>query len=275
MQLAGATIDGKESVSETLIGKSSKSLIVKPTSASKRVVVVANAGGLADDISIDLAPRQVLRAPPTLPDFAGFIEASRRGDVNALGEYLRAGIDVNAKDEAGRTALTYAASRDEQETVSFLLTKGADANSRDSQGYTALMHATQAGKKGSVVRLMKADGARFDMVIAEKRFTPLHLVASQGWDDVINFIAIRPEVEINSRDYAGRTPLMLAARQGYFSTVIVLHALNADLTNQDLRGYNAYSHADCRRDDTGKNIIDWLVKHDVKRIDCKPEDFDR
>lgn len=51
---------------------------------------------------------------------------------------LRHGTDVNARNNVGRTALTWAAYVNDAEIVALLTNAGADVNARDDKGETAL-----------------------------------------------------------------------------------------------------------------------------------------
>lgn len=64
---------------------------------------------------------------------------------DAIQNLLAGGVDVNARDEHGRTPLMRAASLGRVEVVRVLLDAGADINSMDNEGWTALMYASARG----------------------------------------------------------------------------------------------------------------------------------
>jgi ankyrin repeat protein len=66
--------------------------------------------------------------------------AAQRGDRDTVEELLRRGIDPNAFDESGDTALAYAAAAEQFDVVKLLLAHGADVNAQDESkaGDTAL-----------------------------------------------------------------------------------------------------------------------------------------
>ncbi|KAL5495278.1 hypothetical protein ACEPAI_741 [Sanghuangporus weigelae] len=83
-----------------------------------------------------------------------------KGDVQELGAFIgsHAGIDVNAIDEYGFTALHLACDRGNVESVKVLLRKGADASLKDSDGLSALELAEEAGHE-YIVALLRTSQA--------------------------------------------------------------------------------------------------------------------
>lgn len=74
-----------------------------------------------------------------------FLRSAEKGDVISVELFLAAGMDPNAKDQYGGTALRYAASRGHVAIVQALLDKGADVNVKDNDGFTPLRYATRNG----------------------------------------------------------------------------------------------------------------------------------
>lgn len=110
-------------------------------------------------------------------------EAARRGDVARLSALLRQGAAVDARDQAGLTALMHAAS---PETARVLLRAGADVNASTPSGWTALMQAA-AGGSVETVRLLLGAGASLD---ARDRLwgTPLDVASQRGQTDVVQLL---------------------------------------------------------------------------------------
>lgn len=103
--------------------------------------------------------------PAEISAFDTFIEAAAAGDIEAVRRSLRAGVDVNARDEAGYTALMLASASGRVAMVKFLLAHGANCALKDSAGFTALQHAQKA-KEGAVVVVLR--GAKSPSSIREK-----------------------------------------------------------------------------------------------------------
>ena len=83
-------------------------------------------------------------APGSLDD--QLISAARNGDMAAVQQLIQQGVNIEAKDSAGNTALIYAAGWGRTDVVKLLLEKGANIEARDARrGWTALINAAWAG----------------------------------------------------------------------------------------------------------------------------------
>ena len=83
-----------------------------------------------------------LRHDPSL------LTASRKGDVQLVKQLIRKGVDVNAQNREGQTALIEAVrgnTRHRDDIVKILLSRGANITPRDSSGLTALSWAAIHG----------------------------------------------------------------------------------------------------------------------------------
>jgi ankyrin repeat protein len=74
-----------------------------------------------------------------------FFKAVNEGDRELVSSFIKAGIDINAKEDDGRTALLIAAEKGDAGMAALLADSGADVNARDVDGYTALMYAAYKG----------------------------------------------------------------------------------------------------------------------------------
>lgn len=81
------------------------------------------------------------------------IAAARRGHAQIVGMLLEEGCNVNATDTSGRTALIYAAREGFPPVVKLLLRGGADASIADRRGQTALDYA-KAAKQDGIVEML-------------------------------------------------------------------------------------------------------------------------
>jgi ankyrin repeat protein len=89
---------------------------------------------------------------------ANWERAIKQGDVEAVKEFLRSGIDIDALDRYGQTALMLAAHHGHGEIVELLVEHGADLNVTAKYTLSALMLAVVAGHK-NIARLLARAGA--------------------------------------------------------------------------------------------------------------------
>jgi len=83
------------------------------------------------------------------------VKDNNLNDVNRL---IREGVDVNAVDQEGRTALWYAAARGHVRCATALLDAKADMDKADNYGYTPLWCASYNGR-AECVRVTRLCGS--------------------------------------------------------------------------------------------------------------------
>jgi ankyrin repeat protein len=86
------------------------------------------------------------------------MRAALIGHAGAIADLLACGVEVNARDQYGRTALMEAAYGGHAEVVEALLKRGADVNATDDTGWTALMEAASKSRC-CAVRVLLSYGA--------------------------------------------------------------------------------------------------------------------
>lgn len=91
-------------------------------------------------------------------DAQSLIDAVQQDDISTIKTLLAKGVDVNAKDNYGATALMYAFQDGHSEIVKTLLDNGADVNAKDNNGKTALMAASLKGHS-EIVKTLLGKGA--------------------------------------------------------------------------------------------------------------------
>ncbi|MDE0077675.1 MAG: SUMF1/EgtB/PvdO family nonheme iron enzyme [Caldilineaceae bacterium] len=100
------------------------------------------------------APPAANTPPPLSPD--ALHNAAQAGDIEILKAAIATGVDVNARDSRGRTALMHAVDKGYLLLVSELLEALADVNVRALDGATALFMAAAHGHTEIIELLMKA-----------------------------------------------------------------------------------------------------------------------
>ena len=83
-----------------------------------------------------------------------FINNAREGNTGAVRLFVSAGINLEARDRAGQTALMAATLSNQPETVKLLLASAADPNAHDRYGGTALMTAAWNGNRDIALALI-------------------------------------------------------------------------------------------------------------------------
>jgi hypothetical protein len=88
-----------------------------------------------------------------------FRQAAETGDLHKMQEALGEQVDINSRDDEGRTALLRAALGGQTKAVKLLLARGADPNLADTNGLTPLQAATDGGR-AEIIAVLKRAGAR-------------------------------------------------------------------------------------------------------------------
>jgi ankyrin repeat protein len=199
-----------------------------------------------------------------------FVQSAEKGDLKAIQLFLSAGIDCNAQNAAGATALMaaskygridvvnklleqkanldargkqgvtalmLAAENGQVEIVKLLLNKNADPNLEDQTGWSALMKAVYQGSTGCVEALAARSRQEVNRAL---------LVAALTGHKEVAKILIDNGAEVDSRADDGRTPLMLAAGKGDNDFVSFLLKAGADPTLADKTGATATSLAEAK-----------------------------
>lgn len=187
-------------------------------------------------------------------------------------------VDVNARDEMGRTPLSTAAERGHEGVVKFLLAiDRVDVNAMDDADRTPLHNAIINHHKGVVKLLLATDkvdvnamdhadrtplhyavvygvqsflGLLFDTdkVLIDGRHpllqTPLFTASDEADAIIVKLLLSTNKVEVDARDCHGMTPLHNAARIGHDSIVRLLLATNkVDVNVKDKEGKTALTLA--------------------------------
>jgi ankyrin repeat protein len=158
-------------------------------------------------------------------------------------EALRDGASVNARDEAGRSALFWAAADGDQVMVRRLLARGANASVRSEYDETALASAADSGRLAVMEDLLAA-GARADQGTVHQS-TALHFAAAYGAEQPVSLLLSHGAIA-DARDADGRTPLMWAASKDEEAVLPAIRRLlkgGAKVNTVDVDGQSALMSA--------------------------------
>ncbi len=198
--------------------------------------------------------------------------AAIRGNLDGSAMALLAkGSDLNFRNQAGRTALSYAAEKGKTAIVRALLSRGARADIKDLRGLTPIWYATQPA---SYELLLKVSGEKFatarspggrtflEHQVFETRPAMVRHLLKQGirfarskpgeptlllryvetgvpYDAGARLVAILLDAgqSVRQRDRRGRTPLLIAAEAGVSIPVYrLLLERGADIKAVDKKG---------------------------------------
>src|SRR5665213_1201503 len=158
------------------------------------------------------------------------LNAAVSNDVETVKSLLNKGVDVNAKNYIGMTALMRAAARGQTNMVEFLLDSGADINAKDKWGDTALLCVSQynLNEDTGLPRMLTTDDEIIEIKIYKLLLDKgadintrnnsgdtalIGGVVESGGTDTVKFLLSRG-ADINVKDQDGSTALQLAIGEG-------------------------------------------------------------
>jgi ankyrin repeat protein len=149
--------------------------------------------------------------------------AALTGNLPAVELLLRAGADPGSCNSDNRwTVLMVAVAQDHPEIVRRLLAQpGIDVNARDERGRTALHLAAELGRGAIASLLVEHSGSDLNAK-DERGMTPLAAAAFSGDAEITAILLSRSDVEVNVVDRNRNTALAWAAQAGNVAVVRLL-----------------------------------------------------
>jgi uncharacterized protein len=176
--------------------------------------------------------------------------AAHNDDQAEVERLIKAGADVNARNDYGATPLQEAAERGDADMIRTLLKAHADVESANDEGQTALMTVARVGSVDAAKALLKA-GADVNAVEKWRGQTALMWASAQGNPEVVRLL-IKSGARVNTRSTVrewdrrvtaeprpqnrppgGFTALLLAAREGCVECARALVEGKADVNLPD------------------------------------------
>ena len=254
-------------VIETIIAKSSKKLdmdypLLNACDANKNIdvikTIIKHGGNLKQKFY------------NTLDDGATILMHASAGNENpkVIEFLIDNGLDVKAKNNAGKTVLMYACDNLNEEIIDVIISKGGDINSKNNSGKTALMYASEEKGITRVSALLKHNpdinatdnnGKNALMLTYEilKNDSNLakYIQEAMNLDDIRKLL-IDNGININAADNTGKTVLMYACEFVRDTAPIdELLEKGAIVDAKDKKGNTVYDYA--RRN---KNIMFSKIK---------------
>ncbi|MCX6877442.1 MAG: ankyrin repeat domain-containing protein [Verrucomicrobia bacterium] len=160
--------------------------------------------------------------------------AAISGNVEVLGLLISKGAEVDAKDTLnGRTPLHHAVNSADAKTVAILLDKGADITAKDSNGCQPIHLATQAGNV-EVLHLLLEKGAAVAATESHGD-TPLHVAAASAKLEAARML-LEHGAPPAALDQFKNSPLNMAATVGAVEIVRLLLDHRAPVNDADTLG---------------------------------------
>lgn len=140
-------------------------------------------------------------------DANDLIRAAQAGDSQRVSRYLAEGLNVNARDVFGMTALHEAALTGQDEVVRLLLEKGADVHAVGAERCTAL-HDAAMRNHVNIARMFLERGADVNAPNING-LTPLHMASRELQPDMVRFL-IRHGADVQVTNDFGTNALDMA-----------------------------------------------------------------
>ncbi len=153
-------------------------------------------------------------------------DAAQRRDLVAVDQLLTGGVDVDAAQADGTTALAWASHWDDLDTVRRLVAAGADVNRATDLGVTPLMLAAVNGSVSVVDALITA-GAD-PSATRETGDTALMLAVRSGSTPAARLL-LNGGADLNATTAGGQTALMWAAAERHLAVARMLVERGADV----------------------------------------------
>jgi ankyrin repeat protein len=133
-------------------------------------------------------------------------------------------IDIEVKDELGRTPLMWSIFSNNQDTVQFLLSRGADIESGLSTGQTPLFFAVWIKDRSPLVSTLIQAGAKLDAVDSEG-LQPIHRAAQKGSVEAVRML-LDAGVPPDQKDINEKLPLSYATDGSHVDIIeLLLHRI--------------------------------------------------
>lgn len=154
---------------------------------------------------------------------------------------LAYGADINAKNDRCETPLLMAARWNLEKVAEILLELGGDAKVRNVDSYTPLHYAAQ-NNNVKLAEMLIQYGADTSVKTDQEELTPLHVAARSGSLHAAQ-VLLDHGVDLEVTDSLGRTPLAVAADRGRCSIVQSLTQHGSNVHGEDNYGKTPLIHA--------------------------------
>ena len=192
--------------------------------------------------------------------------AAQTGNIEVVKQHLADGVDVNSKNDIGRTPLDVAIAF-KQSPIADLLRQHSGKTRDELKAAESIVAAIRLGNIEAIKQHL-ADGADVNAKEAKNRITPLHWAAWRGRKEIAELL-IAKGASLNTKNNDGGTPLHNAAWKGHVEIAKLLIGKNADVNAKDVEWQTPLDWAE---EEKQKEVADHLRKHGGKtREELKAE----
>jgi serine/threonine-protein phosphatase 6 regulatory ankyrin repeat subunit B len=149
------------------------------------------------------------------------------GNLDKVNEFLSQEIDINSKDEQGKTPLIYAVDNSHEGIAELLITHGADVNIKDENGRTPLCSAVLSGDL-EIAELLISKGADVN-----EKLNDFSLLRYALWLENIDMarLLVHSGAPFDVADRDGQTAFRHAVDYGQKELVDLFVSKGADVSN--------------------------------------------
>ena len=170
--------------------------------------------------------------------YEDYFKAIKQDDALTVQRLIQRGFDPNTLDPEARHGLIMAIADASLKVAQVLIeAKGTNVNFLNQAGESALMYAALKGH-GALVKLLISK----DADVNKAGWTPLHYAATHGDVEIIRLL-LDHHAFVNAVSPNGTTPLMMAAQYGSPSAVKLLLDEGAEPLFKNEQGLNALDFA--------------------------------
>ncbi|XP_044726615.1 serine/threonine-protein phosphatase 6 regulatory ankyrin repeat subunit B-like [Chrysoperla carnea] len=163
-------------------------------------------------------------------------KSARSKNVEICEMLLNKGVDVDAGERNGLTALHIVTQEGSNDIVKLLLERGAEVDSKTKYNITPLYFSAQRGQQEIIETLLKF-GADINCRNMDGN-RALHIASQFGHVKVVTTL-LEYGCDINSRDIDGKTALHIASHEGRFKVFTTLLEYGCDINSRDKVGNTA------------------------------------
>ncbi|XP_046330940.2 ankyrin repeat domain-containing protein 17-like [Haliotis rufescens] len=198
------------------------------------------------------------------------IVAAWKGRRGVFGLLVSRGADASVQDANSNNILHWASHGGNVDMVQYVISSGlVDINSRGSQGYSPVMMAAERGHK-EVVALLAQKGCDMSHVTNGGN-NILHVTCTGGDVTMVKCLLLMNIVDINSRGANERTATMMAVLKGHSAVFELLVSEGSDLSPVSSNNNNIL-HEACVGGDV--SIVNYIISKGVVAINSRGK-YDR